>query len=88
MISSNSELCALFYVQVRPHLRTAITIPHQSWKKFRDVLSEFVESSSKVNSTTVNGTGEDAKPAVNGDSPAVDGNDASAAAPAAAAASN
>jgi len=71
--------------EVRPHLRTAITIPHQSWKKFRDVLSEFVESSSKTNSTAVNGSAEDAKPAVNGNSPAVDDNGATAAAPAPAA---
>jgi len=70
------------FSQVRPNLRTAITIPHQSWKKFRDVLSDYVDGGSKSNITAVNGTAGDGikneeetketKPVVNGDVPAAE----------------
>jgi len=49
--------------EVRTNVRTAITIPQQSWKRFRDVLSEFVDNSLKTKTESVNGTVEKKKPA-------------------------
>lgn len=40
-------------------MRTAITVPQHSWKKFRDILSEFVERSEAEKA-------EKPEPAVNG----------------------
>lgn len=45
--------------EVRPTVRTAITVPQHSWKKFRDILSEFVERSEAEKA-------EKPEPAVNG----------------------
>ena len=41
----------LIHIQVRTNFRTAITIPENSWARFRDVLAEFADKGASGDSS-------------------------------------